>query len=188
MTKTLNTFPSKSSDSIGSWMMTPMFPQRCTTDKKDLLCADDQQIFTSQVTFQSSSCKFSEPTRLGFSSGFSSQNSWVNEVRGIKPMFYIRLKLLCTFVIIIDVVKTIHRWGFDISILKYIWDLKCFKLNNNHVQGVNHCMRASTTPSLILGQPSRANKVPRSCQLGKYDYGMKLKCSLKCSHRRLESK
>ena len=107
--------------------MTPMFPQRCTTDKKDLLCADDQQIFTSQVTFQSSSCKSSEPTRSGFSSGFSSQKSWVNEVRGIKSMFNIRLKLLCTFVIIIDVVKTIHRWGFEISILKYIWDVKCFK-------------------------------------------------------------
>ena len=169
--------------------MTPMFPQRCTTDKKDLLCADDQQIFTSQVTCQSSSCKSSEPTRSGFSSGFSSQKSWVNEVRGIKSMFNIRLKLLCTFVIIIDVVKTIHRWGFEISILKYIWDLKCFKWkNDNHVQGVNHCMRASTTPSLILGQPSRANRGPRSCQLGKYDYTMKLKCSLKCSHRTLESK
>ena len=168
--------------------MTPMFPQRCTTDKKDLLCADDQQIFTSQVTFQSSSCNSSEPTRQGFSSGFL-QNSWVNEVRGIKSMFNIRLKLLCTFVIIIDVVKTIHRWGFEISILKYIWDLKCSKWkNDNHVQGVNHCMRASTTPSLILGQPSRANRGPRSCQLGKYDYTMKLKCSLKCSHRTLESK
>ena len=166
--------------------MTPMFPQRCTTDKKDLLCADDQQIFTSQVTFQSSSCKSSEPTRSGFSSGFSSQKSWVNEVRGIKSMFNIRLKLLCTFVIIIDVVKTIHQWGFEISILKYIWDLKCFKWKN--VQGVNHCMRASTTPSLILGQPSRANRGPRSCQLGKYDYTMKLKCSLKYSHRTLESK
>ena len=111
--------------------MTPMFPQRCTTDKKDLLCADDQQIFTSQVTFQSSSCNSSEPTRQGFSSGFSLQNSWVNEVRGIKSMFNIRLKLLCKFVIIIDVVKTIHRWGFEISILnKYVWDLKCFKWQN----------------------------------------------------------
>ena len=80
-----------------------------------------------------------------------------------------KLKLLCKFVIIIDVVKTIHRWGLDFSILKYVWDLKCFKWqNDNHVQGVNHCMRASTTPELLLGQPSRANREPRSCQLGKY--------------------
>jgi len=56
----------------------------------------------------------------------------------------------------------------------------------NHVQGVNHCMRASTTPELLLGQPSRANREPRSCQLGKYDFTMKF--SLKCSHRTLESK
>ena len=167
--------------------MTPMFPQRCTTDKKDLVCADDQQIFTSQVTFQSSSCKSSEPTRSGFSSGFSSQKSWVNEVRGIKSMFNIRLKLLCTFVIIIDVVKTIHRWGFEISILKYIWDLKCFKWkNDNHVQGVNHCMRASTTPELILGQPAREDREPRSCQLGTYDIMNEI--AWKCGHQKLELK
>ena len=169
--------------------MTPMFPQRCTTDKKDLLCADDQQIFTSQVTFQSSSCNSSEPTRQGFSSVFFAKflSQW-GERDQVNVQYKVKkLKLLCKFVIIIDVVKTIHRWGLDFSILKYVWDLKCFKWqNDNHVQGVNHCMRASTTPELILGQPAREDREPRSCQLGTYDIMNEI--AWKCGHQKLELK
>ena len=158
----LKTCPSKSSHSIGSWMKLQCF-HRDLQQTKTCYVLMANKLSSTQVTSQSSACRSSEPTRQGFSLGCSSQKSWVNEVRGIKSMW----KLLCKFVII-------------------MLEHPVCSLHNNHVQGVNHCMRASTTPELILGQPAREDREPRSCQLGTYDIMNEI--AWKCGHRKLELK